>query len=1396
MKKTLYFLLILVVLGLAATPVMAQEPDYTYRMWEAVPLQSGSSGTDDFTIQVVVGDDRVYDWGIKVDYVSSGDYWNLGDIRVVKYPENTLYAYCVWAGGENSCMNTDVTIPPGEYDVIFDVNPGATINVDNIVVAVGYQELIPQPETGMCDIIINESGVSVDDITFTATVPITYEWMEMEAVTHGGENIRLATMYVNNGWTYEFMGNGYYQYYHQSYSPMIPGDYEFRLLHTAGEYPYFPNFLIYGCNSGTYQCATVEDPGFDFYSTDVVSNSWTLDLAATITDSILTLGEYEDGLYGPGIAWQEIDRMTTYTVTFSARAMADEEGDPGILGLSFNNVSSGNPFEITTGAEQRSDTAVISVTTQTWDTYTVTLTTAWRADDTPGLVLLGGMGIPVQLDWICMEIDGGNLCTYPEETIYNYDNHELQAWQSLYRVYGFDYPSDFANPQYEFFNPGLLNDDWVNGDGGWHSENGVTPAQVNSIVQLLSGGLQTAIGFAPVSLITWGATLSSLQADLVNGIILISPENSDAILNEIGLDLSMFGVDRLIIDVSVMVDDQMISVGSYVEDITSAYYTPHISMTLTQPPQAGRYIVQIGYVQYSSALFNKADVWLTGIDTLGCGKFSTWVAGECGVLDPSLDEGIDGMPSNTYWDYDPAIAMPGYVSLAAEAGDNISQKLFMPPGNYQIEIDYESTSSTLCQIGVAIDDASPTLIDCTPYTSSTVRSRVTIPIQPFTIKFTAEQGTVNLHRVCITLPGRSCINQNADFSQGLAYFETDGTQYVNGVLLMPGTQIKATGVQYTAGVGPWIVEVEASPYVTGTNVAGYITPGTLPEYGNTTDKAFLLTGTQTITYMVTRNEDTQELMIQSLNGPSVIDFDTADSMLITNYCVMTAPTSLWYGGKNCTLLVNADFLEGLEYWNSAGQVYGGAGWAKFQDGTINQSADMANLLLNGGFEDGVVTGWTTFRIYRAAIDGYVGGGARITIVSGYTSGKLYQLLPRSVPTALGCWIRSSNASSARVEISTGSGDVYSTYHTGGGDWEWLTVTANTSAEFRLRVDGAAGTYADFDQCVVVEGSSIPDEYITPKPATLHWIARSPGPSPVEATAIISTATGIYTKTHQFSGSGLGDEYFDVFEAGADVQVMVVGDEGVELDYVCVYDGEYSGPGDPEDPGDPIVWTERCAQPPNMILTDTLDAWIPTIWPEMETPDNLTTLTAYIAGNVRYIACFITLWAQKSTYQGDQIIVLLQAIRDQLIVGNILEVVGVVAIIVAMILLGNGGIVDTIAELGEAIVGGGSIIVTLILLVPAVLLLIVLIVQFIRLLLVVGPVFAASLYEAFRGTTGMTLIPDTSDGTVLGYVLWGMKIFDLTAGQTYLQPFVVLLLALASFGIFIWTINEVSKWSTG
>jgi len=68
--------------------------------------------------------------------------------------------------------------------------------------------------------------------------------------------------------------------------------------------------------------------------------------------------------------------------------------------------------------------------------------------------------------------------------------------------------------------------------------------------------------------------------------------------------------------------------------------------------------------------------------------------------------------------------------------------------------------------------------------------------------------------------------------------------------------------------------------------------------------------------------------------------------------------------------------------------------------------------------------------------------------------------------ALGCWVKTSTASHARLWIYDGS-DHYSSYHSGGGDWEWLEVSVEVS-----------GTVTDFqvliiaDQAPAVDGSTI------------------------------------------------------------------------------------------------------------------------------------------------------------------------------------------------------------------------------------------------------------------------------------------------------------------------------------
>jgi len=68
--------------------------------------------------------------------------------------------------------------------------------------------------------------------------------------------------------------------------------------------------------------------------------------------------------------------------------------------------------------------------------------------------------------------------------------------------------------------------------------------------------------------------------------------------------------------------------------------------------------------------------------------------------------------------------------------------------------------------------------------------------------------------------------------------------------------------------------------------------------------------------------------------------------------------------------------------------------------------------------------------------------------------------------ALGCWVKTSTASHARLWIYDGSNH-YSSYHSGGGDWEWLELSVEVS-----------GTVTDFqvliiaDQAPAVDGSTI------------------------------------------------------------------------------------------------------------------------------------------------------------------------------------------------------------------------------------------------------------------------------------------------------------------------------------
>lgn len=76
---------------------------------------------------------------------------------------------------------------------------------------------------------------------------------------------------------------------------------------------------------------------------------------------------------------------------------------------------------------------------------------------------------------------------------------------------------------------------------------------------------------------------------------------------------------------------------------------------------------------------------------------------------------------------------------------------------------------------------------------------------------------------------------------------------------------------------------------------------------------------------------------------------------------------------------------------------------------------------------------------------------------------------------LGMWVLCSTASIARIGINDVVGETDSAYHTGVGEWEWLTVTrtidsAATNLEILMRVDAAGLAYCD--GAVLIEGSSV------------------------------------------------------------------------------------------------------------------------------------------------------------------------------------------------------------------------------------------------------------------------------------------------------------------------------------
>lgn len=169
-----------------------------------------------------------------------------------------------------------------------------------------------------------------------------------------------------------------------------------------------------------------------------------------------------------------------------------------------------------------------------------------------------------------------------------------------------------------------------------------------------------------------------------------------------------------------------------------------------------------------------------------------------------------------------------------------------------------------------------------------------------------------------------------------------------------------------------------------------------------------------------------------------------------------------YNAHKHERLYNYLFNSSMEIWG-AGASAAPTGWT-----LTGAGASVAKNTTAGQFKLGAASAAVT----RAGTDCYL--AETVDTMSGHGPAAWWQ----SKEITLGCWVRATVASRARIAIYDGVGTTYSSYHTGGSSLEFLTVTrtldaAATEVTARLYVD-TGDTVAQFDGAILVIGPDVDD----------------------------------------------------------------------------------------------------------------------------------------------------------------------------------------------------------------------------------------------------------------------------------------------------------------------------------
>jgi len=176
-----------------------------------------------------------------------------------------------------------------------------------------------------------------------------------------------------------------------------------------------------------------------------------------------------------------------------------------------------------------------------------------------------------------------------------------------------------------------------------------------------------------------------------------------------------------------------------------------------------------------------------------------------------------------------------------------------------------------------------------------------------------------------------------------------------------------------------------------------------------------------------------------------------DNFTTTEVMDAYIPTADTVELRELTYLVNPDY-----------EVWGGAlpdGWAEEAGATISQET-------------------TIIKSGTSAIKAIVAAAGKLLLVQ-YPDLKTGITFWQGKTISLGAWVYASAASVARISIFDGAGESSSSFHSGGGSWEFLTVTRTiNSGATTLRISplktstiaGGATVYGD--KCILKIGSSV------------------------------------------------------------------------------------------------------------------------------------------------------------------------------------------------------------------------------------------------------------------------------------------------------------------------------------